>query len=377
MNGFRAFLKDPLGPSHERVRVWVYVVLGVIILSVTAQRSLFPHPTFPIFRLSFWNLLHGRNLYAGYGLGDRFKYSPTMALLFGPFALPPFALGLLLWNTLNVVALVYALDRLFSRSDATLALVLLIPEIHEAMQRSQSNTLVAALMVLAFVSLEHEHQLRGYLAIAMGAAIKLFPLAALSFAIFHRRRLRAAIVFALCAILMLLLPLLVTPASTLLAQYKWWYDIESVDALARGTSVMALLHRALNVDWPNWPVQLAGLIVLLLPLVHVDRWKDPSFRIAFLASLLVFVVIFNHQAERPSFVIASTGVAIWFVTTSREPWRIALVLFSLTGLYAVGFLPVWAAMQFDLHRRETIRMALPSSAGSIFPAPQAPRRESA
>lgn len=357
--------------------MWVYMVLGVIILSVTAQRSLFPHPTFPIFRLSFWNLLHGRNLYAGYGLGDRFKYSPTMALLFGPFALPPFALGLLLWNTLNVGALVYALDKLFSRSDATLALVLLIPEIHEAMQRSQSNTLVAALIVLAFVSLEREHQLRGYLAIAMGAAIKLFPLAALSFAIFHRRRLRAAIVFALCAIAMLLLPLLVTPASTLLAQYKWWYDIESVDALARGTSVMVLLHRALNVDWPNWPVQLAGLTVLLLPLVHVHRWKDPSFRIAFLASLLVFVVIFNHQAERPSFVIASTGVAIWFVTTSREPWRMALVLFSLTGLYAVGFLPVWAAMQFDLHRRGTMRLALPSSAGSIFPAPQASLRESA
>ncbi|MEO8880788.1 MAG: glycosyltransferase family 87 protein [Gemmatimonadaceae bacterium] len=377
MNGFRAFLKDPLGPSHERVRTVVYVVLGVILLSVTAQRSLFFHPTFPIFRLSFWNLLDGRNLYAGYDLGDRFKYSPTAALLFGPFALPPFALGLLLWNTLNVVALVYALDRLFSRSDATLALVLLIPEIHGAMQRSQSNTLVAALIVLAFVCLERERQVSGYLAIALGAAIKLFPLAALSFAIFHHRRMRAAIVFAACAIFLLLLPLLVTPASTLLAQYRWWYEIESVDAFARGTSVMSLLHRALSVDWPNWPVQLAGLIVLLLPLVHVDRWKDPGFRVAFLASLLVFVVIFNHQAERPSFVIASTGVAIWFVTTSREPWRMALVLFSLTGLYAGGFVPVWAAMQLDLHRRETTRAALAGSAGSIFPAPQVARKESA
>ncbi|MFI5243112.1 MAG: hypothetical protein ACHQRL_08895, partial [Gemmatimonadales bacterium] len=65
--------------------------------------------------------------------------------------------------------------------------------------------------------------------------------------------------------------------------------------------------------------------------------------------LLVFVVIFNHQAERPSFVIAAAGVAIWFVQSPRDAARLALVLLSLTGLRAWGYLPVWAVMQAELH----------------------------
>lgn len=361
MNDFRAFLKDPLGPHGDRVRTVVHVVLGIVLLSVTAQRSLFPHhthPTFPIFRASFWHLLNGENLYAGYGLGDRFKYSPTMALLFAPFAIPPFPVGLLLWNALNVAALVYALDRLLSRSDATIALVLLIPEIHGAMQRSQSNSLVAALIIFAFVSLEHEQQVRGYLSIAFGVVIKLFPLAALSFAIFHPRRLRAALIFTVCLLALLLLPLLVTSAAALKAQYGWWHAIESGDSFARGSSVMGLVHSVFKVNWPNWPMQLAGTIVLLLPLLRIDRWKDAQFRLGFLASLLVFVVLFNHQAERPSYVIACTGVAIWFVISSREPWQLALVLLSLTGLNAIGYLPVWVAMQIDLSRATAREEAL-------------------
>ncbi len=380
VNDFRAFLKDPLGPHGERVRSVVYVVLGIVLLSVTAQRSLFPHhthPTFPIFRAAFWHLLYGQNLYAGYGLGDRFKYSPTTALLFAPFAMPPFALGLLLWNTVNLAALIYALDRLCSRNDATIALVLLIPEIHGSMQRSQSNALVAALIVLAFVSLERGKQVNGYLSIALGAAIKLFPLAALSFALFHPRRLRAALIFACCALTMLLLPLLVTSAAALKAQYGWWFAIESGDSLARGMSVMGLAHRIFPGAWPNWPVQLAGVLILLAPLVQARRWNDPGFRTSYLASLLVFVVLFNHQAERPSYVIACTGVVIWFVSSSREPWRLALVLLSLTGINAIGYLPVWLAMQVDLFRR----VAAPEEARVVLnrdvPTSQLKRRQSA
>ena len=88
---------------------------------------------------------------------------------------------------------------------------------------------------------------------------------------------------------------------------------------------------------------------LLLPLLHRERWADAHFRRGYLASLLVFVVIFNHQAERPSFVIAAAGVAIWFVQSPRDALRLALVLLSLTGLRAWGYLPVWAVMQGELH----------------------------
>ncbi|MEP7087955.1 MAG: glycosyltransferase family 87 protein [Gemmatimonadota bacterium] len=348
--GLQRFVRNPFARHPRRARAFVYLLLTIIVVAVTAQRGnpLHYHPTFPIFRASFRHLLNDENLYAGYGLGDRFKYSPTAALLFAPFAIPPFALGLLLWNLVNVGALVYALDQLLPRRLATFALLLLLPEIHGAMQRSQSNSLVAALVVLAFVALERGQQVRGYLAIALGTAIKLFPVAALAFALFHPRRFRAALIFLACACGVVLLPLLVTSPAALIAQYGWWRAIESTDALARGASVMGLLHRGLGVDWPNWPVQIVGVAMLVTPLARVQQWQFPRFRREFLASLLVFIVLFNHQAERPSFVIAEVGVVIWFVSSPRELWRLALVLISLTGLESLGFLPVWAVMQHAL-----------------------------
>lgn len=337
---------------EDRVRAGLFGAIGVLLIAVMIQRSMLPHHphwTFPVFRASFRHLIHQQNLYAQYAEHDLFKYSPTAALLFAPFSLLPFAPALLLWDTLNAAVLIYALDRLFPRRDATLALLLVFPELFASMQASQSNSLVAAIIVLAFLALERGDQWRGYLTIALGAAIKIFPLAALSFAIFHPRRARAAGIFALCAAALVLLPLAVTSPAMLAQQYRWWHGIESIDALALGASVMRVLHQAFGVVWPNWPVQAVGVLVLLLPLLHRARWADPHFRRSYLASLLVFVVIFNHQAERPSFVIAATGVAIWFVESPRDALRLVLVLLSLSGLRAWGYLPVWAVMQCELH----------------------------
>jgi hypothetical protein len=347
-------------------RALLYTAIGLMVLALTAQRSFFPHDhwTFWIFRASFWHLLRDQNLYARYGRHDLFKYSPSAALLFAPIALPSFAVGLLLWNALNASVLVFAINRISKSRDAVLMLLLVIPELFVCLQASQCNALIAALIVLAFVALEKGQQVRGYLAIAAGVAIKLFPIAALSLAIFYSRRLRAALLFAMWAAILFLLPLVVTSPTMLMAQYGWWHQIEGSDALLRGASVMRMLQQTLGVDWPNWPVQLAGTVVLLLPLLQRDRWADERFRRAFLASLLVFVVIFNHQAERPSFIIAATGVAIWFADSSRDRYRLLMVLLSLTGLNALGYLPIWVLMQLELHGLSHQRSTRTSNAGA-------------
>jgi hypothetical protein len=62
---------------------------------------------------------------------------------------------------------------------------------------------------------------------------------------------------------------------------------------------------------PNWPIQLLGALLLLVPLVvRRDRWHERHFRLLFLCSLLVYAVIFNHRSERSSFVIAAAGIGI-------------------------------------------------------------------
>ena len=48
-----------------------------------------------------------------------------------------------------------------------------------------------------------------------------------------------------------------------------------------------------------------------------------------LVSVLLWVVVFNHKAESPTFVIAFTGAALWYITSSRSGWETALFVAAL------------------------------------------------
>jgi hypothetical protein len=339
------------------------------------ERARRPRGNFEIFRAASRHLWTGEDLYAKYPaeLQDQFKYSPTFALLFAPLAWLPWPLALFLWSALNAMALFVAIERLLPQRQALLALAFLHLEVLRAMQNAQSNALVAALVIFAFVALERGRVWRAALAIALGACVKIFPLAALTFAIPRRRVWRTGIAAATTGAALLLLPLLVTPPATLVAQYESWRAIEAVDAHHRWFTVMELLHRLSGADWPNWPVQLAGTLLLLAPLaLRRDRWDEHRFRLLYLCSVLLYVVLFNHQAERASYVIAFTGIAIWFAAEPRTAWRTALFAIAFvtiplmstlipvpaafkspTGMLwrlAVPTLVIWAVIQAELWR---------------------------
>lgn len=350
-------------------------------VEVTEARR--PRGNFEIFRAAPGHLFAGEDLYAWYPdeLQDQFKYSPAFAMLFTPFAWLPWTLALFLWGAVNAFALFIAIERLLPQRAALVALAFLLPEVLRAMQNAQSNALVAALIIFAFVALERGRIWRAAAAIVFGAAIKLFPLAALTFALPRRAAIRTGLATAAASVLMLALPLLVTPASTLASQYRSWRAIEASDALLRLFSAMELVHRWSGVDWANWPIQMVGTGILLAPLaLRRERWTDHRFRLRYLCSLLLYVVLFNHMAERASFVIAFTGMAIWFASEPRTAWRTAMFgvafvtiplmatvlpvpafLKSETGtLYrlALPTLMIWGAMQWALWRRESEASAL-------------------
>jgi hypothetical protein len=114
-------------------------------------------------------------------------------------------------------------------------------------------------------------------------------------------------------------------------------------------------------------VQLAGTVALLLPLlVRRNQWRRAEFRLHYLTLLLVYAVLFNHQAERPSFVIASAGVAIWCVTppagVKYPVVRAALAVLALVGLETLPLAVVWLAMQAELYGYGVADVDLPSRA---------------
>jgi len=294
-----------------------------------------PSGNFEIFRTASRHLFEGKDLYAEYpdAHSDRFKYSPTFALLFAPIAWLPWPLALFLWSTLNAMVLFVAVERVVPGRRGLLALLCLHLEVLRGMQNAQSNALVAGLIVLAFVALERRSAWRTALAVLLGASVKIFPLAALTFAIPRRLALRTGVWAAAIGTTLVALPLLVTSPATLMAQYGSWRGVESSDAGQRWFSVMELVHRWTGLALPNWPIQLAGTLALVAPLVlRRDRWDDARFRVLYLCSLLLYAVLFNHQAERASYLIAFTGATIWFAGSPDVRWR--------SWLYFVAFVTI-------------------------------------
>ena len=358
-NETRLAARDSFMNATDLTAWWDHAMAWIIVAYVAAAafawytRAFTPHHhwTFPVFRESFWHLVGHRNLYApdpaqGY---DLFKYSPTFALLFAPFAILPPTLGLLAWDLVNALVLLAAVGKLLPRREAAIAALVMLPEVFVSAQASQSNALVAGLIVFAFLALERSRLTQAAIAIGVGTAIKIFPLAAVTFALPHRGRWRFAWRTVVVGVVLVLLPLGVVSVPVLRQEYRWWAAIESLDALSHGASVMGLVARVAHGSWPNWPIQLAGTIVLLAPLVARPReWADTRFLRLYLCSLLVYVVLFNHQAERPSYVIAVTGVAIWFATSPLTLWRTVLALATLLGLKEVPCLAVWIVIQYDL-----------------------------
>ena len=357
-----------------------FVLFVGLAAVATVQRGVLTrsHATFPIFRQSFTHLGDGTDLYARYPLEqgteerDRFKYNPSAALGFAPLSLLPFVAGLFAWTLLNTLGLYAAVRRVFSERDATIALFIVFPALVAAVQSTSSNGLVAALIVGAFVALEAGQRWRAAAAIAAGTLMKLFPAAMLPFALIRRDRLRLLGVIALVFAIALSAPLLVTSPTELLAQYQSWLAILLADEgdLNFARSIMVVVREFSNTAGPNWIFQSLATMALVTPLaVRPSAWTDAAFRRSFLASLLVYVVIFNHQSENASYVIAAVGLALWFLSAPATLSRVVLLIACMVGLEAVPYFLVWLWMQFDLLEGERavswLRTRIAQRAGAV------------
>jgi len=363
--GAAAFLR-----RHWLVGLYVAVAVGVTVQRLVLHKQ-------NVFRIFAWasrNMLAGVNPYAAHPdqYVDFYRYSPAFAIAFTPFAVVPEWLGLLAWNLVNAMGLYWAVSRLLPRPRAQLVLMVVLGDIARTMQSCQSNGLVTALMIAAFIAYSGPRVWRGAFAVAAGAAIKIFPVGAALFALLRRDRRRALGVVAATIAALALLPVLVVGPRELLLQYARWFSQEQAETFKPMSSVMDLLDVWTGYYGPRLPIQLFGLAVLLLPAaVKRGAHDDHHWRLTLLSSLLIFSVLFNYGAERPSFVIATTGIAIWYAIGRRTRLQGTLLILSLALVTADGVglwpgdigvwmdesrlrvipvLAAWIAIQWDLLR---------------------------
>jgi hypothetical protein len=100
----------------------------------------------------------------------------------------------------------------------------------------------------------------------------------------------------------------------------------------------------------NLPFLVGGVFLFGLQYLRIKEYKEVSFRLMLLASVLIFTVIFSSGSESPTYIIAFVGVAIWFVIQPKpiSNFYIALFIFSLilTSLSPSDLIPKYLKDNF-------------------------------
>lgn len=308
---------------------------------------------FLIFKYTFFNLIEGRDIYALYPdlFWDYFKYSPAFALLMGPLAVLPNLPGLIFWNLLNTLILFFAVKMLPEQEEKVKAFILwfIALELLTSLQNAQSNGLMAGLLVFAFVSFERRNVFLASLCIMLSFYVKLFGIAAGILFLLYPDKLKFIGYSMMWGVLLLVLPLLAVSPGQLLFLYKSWINLLASDqVISYGLSLMGILQSWFNLDPPKLLILSMGTVLLLLPFSKRRVFENLSFRYLLLSSLLIWMVIFNHKAESPTYIIAMSGVGIWYFTRARR-WDHLILLalaFVLTSLSPTDLFPKFLRREF-------------------------------
>lgn len=300
---------------------------------------------FIIFKQSFFHLIQHKNLYVSYPSEheDLYKYSPTFALFMGLFGVFPDWLGLFIWNLLGAFVLMYAITKFVIEKNKRLLLFLFIlPEFVLTIQNSQSNAIIIGFILLAFNALNNgKNGLAAFFIIAT-VFIKLFTLVAFMMFLFYPNKIKSVVYSFIWGIVFLCLPLIAIGINELHQQYlNWLVMLKNDHSISYGLSFISLLNGFNLFSVNKLGVLIFGVIVLLMPLLRYSSWNNDTYKRNYLFFILIWMVVFNHKAESPSYIIAITACGLWAYFNEEAKYRIVLIIlcFIFSSLVCTDIFP--------------------------------------
>lgn len=348
--------------SDKRIIISVFLLLAVIasIQSLTGTTTFFEggieynkYNNYTIFEKSFQHLKNNQDLYILYPQEhwDLYKYTPSFSVLFGIFSVLPDWLGLTLWNILNAMVFLAAVYYLPKANNYQKGLILLIviPELMTSIQNEQSNALIAGLLILAYGFLEKNKAFWATLCIVFSVFIKLFGIVGFALFLFYPNKWKSVLYTLFWTGVLLLLPLIFVSADQYIKLYDSFLNMLKNDhSISYGYSVMGWIHSWFYEGINKNIIVLTGVLVFLVPFVRIKLYKESMFTYLLLCSILIWIVIFNHKAESPTFIIAMAGVSLWFVRSEKTTLNIILFVlaFILTSLSPTDLFPKYLRDEF-------------------------------
>jgi hypothetical protein len=319
-----------------------------------------------IFKGVFWHLWEQKNLFAEYPheYFDSNHYGPVFSMLIAPFSILPTWIGAIIWALLQAWILLFAIRRLpVSEKQQLIIVAIAAIDMMTATHNLEFNSMLTAWMILSFVLVEKENDFWATFFIAAGFLVKLYGIGGILFFAFSKHRLKFVLSFLFWLVILFCLPMLFSSPRFIIQSYYDWYDslivknTKNISLVLSGgwqdISVMGLIRRVFNIALDNLSVLLPAAALIAIPLLRFRHYLSLQFRLSYLAIVLISVVIFSTASESPTYVIAMTGVGIWYVLNMKQHSKEALVLLILalvlTSLSSTEFMPKLAKAYIRAH----------------------------
>lgn len=339
---------------NKQVKIYKYFIsfptllwflLAAIAVALELSRGLDSVNNYLIYKGVFQHTLQQQHLYLQYPTeyDDANHYGPLFSVIIAPFALLNNYVGCFLWCIANAATLFVAIKYLpLTSHQKNVMLLITAVEMMTSTHSVQFNPMLTSWILLAFILVEKELDIWATLFIVAGFYVKLYGIVGLAFFFFSKHKIKFIGWFIFWLVVLFCLPMLISSPAFIIQSYQDWYhslvakNVQNTDSSIamnlQDLSVLGMVRRIFKIEnLHNYLITIPAAIMLLLPYLRVSQYKHVYYRLSYLALLLISVVIFSTSAESPTYVIAVTGVAIWFVVQAvpKAKWVYLLLIFAM------------------------------------------------
>ena len=320
----KAFFAKPI--FHDRRTIlWLWLALSVIAAVLKYNRT---DNNFRIFRGVFWHTLQGTSLYGEYPLEyyDVNHYGPFFSLVVAPFALIPIPVGLIFWCIALSLTLYFAVTRsTFSSWQQMFVLWFCSETLLTSLFMQQFNITIAAIIIASYALIEKERDFWAAFLIVLGTFVKLYGIVGLAFFFFSRHKGKFVLSLLFWGVVLFVAPMIISSPAYVVSQYHEWFvclvekNGENLASVAQNISALGMVRRVLgNPEYSDLWLLAPALALFALPYLRIKQWRNEGFRMTLLASVLLFTVLFSTGSESSSYIIAISGVCVWYFAA---PWQ--------------------------------------------------------
>lgn len=348
IEGVKQFFMRPFF-RNPRTLLGLWLLLALVSALIKFHKC----NNFLIFKYVFWHTWNQTSLYAPYPAEyfDTNHYGPFFSLIIAPFAVVPLPIGLILWHVLMALALYVAVRKLpLAQGKQIFIYWFCAHELLTALFMDQFNIVTVALIVASYYCIEKEKDVLAACFIMIGTFVKLYGIVGLAFFFFSKHKVKFIAALVGWAVVCFVLPMAISSPEYVIGQYQEWKmslgakNMENMFSTMQNQSLLGLVRKISHVaTYSDLWLIIPGILAFCAPYLRISQYKNSAFRYAFLASVLMFVVLFSTGSESSTYIIAFIGVAIWYVAVpwKRSRWDVALMVFAfiLTSLSPSDLFP--------------------------------------